>query len=286
MWAKPNKSLDASGTSGLVVDNLSVTWLSPAASTQSLYRFAMLRSFFITIALVVTPALSLAQNESRNPAEKLHHDGYNLFIQRDYRKALEAFQKELPLRRAMHDTSGEAWSLNQIGECYSSLSEWKPALHNYTQALALFKQVKDSHGEARTLHGIATCQAALGNNVAALESLTALLPLVHSSEDRQWEGTVLGDIGLTYLALGKNETAFEYLNRRLAFERTQVNRVGEADALESLGSAYQSLGNKLKALDSYRDALSILMALSQTMTSDHLTTEIAQLKGVIAKLER
>ena len=32
----PNKSLDASGTSGLVIDNLSVTWLSPAASTQTL----------------------------------------------------------------------------------------------------------------------------------------------------------------------------------------------------------------------------------------------------------
>jgi hypothetical protein len=28
-----NKSLDASGISGLVIDNLSVTWLFPAAST-------------------------------------------------------------------------------------------------------------------------------------------------------------------------------------------------------------------------------------------------------------
>src|SRR5438132_14190134 len=32
--ARSNKSLDASGTSGLVIDNLSITWLSPAASTQ------------------------------------------------------------------------------------------------------------------------------------------------------------------------------------------------------------------------------------------------------------
>jgi hypothetical protein len=32
----PPNSLDASGTSGLVIDNLSVTWLSPAASTQPL----------------------------------------------------------------------------------------------------------------------------------------------------------------------------------------------------------------------------------------------------------
>jgi hypothetical protein len=35
----PNKSLDASGTSALVIDNLSVTQLSPAASTQPLYGF-------------------------------------------------------------------------------------------------------------------------------------------------------------------------------------------------------------------------------------------------------
>ena len=35
-FINPNavKSLDASGTSGLVIDNLSVTQLSPAASTQ------------------------------------------------------------------------------------------------------------------------------------------------------------------------------------------------------------------------------------------------------------
>jgi hypothetical protein len=32
--AKHNKSLDASGISGLAIDNLSVTRLSPAASTQ------------------------------------------------------------------------------------------------------------------------------------------------------------------------------------------------------------------------------------------------------------
>src|SRR5213595_1925896 len=33
-WARYNKSLDASGVSELVIDNLSVTWLTAAASTQ------------------------------------------------------------------------------------------------------------------------------------------------------------------------------------------------------------------------------------------------------------
>jgi hypothetical protein len=36
-----NKSLDASGTSGLVIDNLSVMWLLPAASTQPLDIFML-----------------------------------------------------------------------------------------------------------------------------------------------------------------------------------------------------------------------------------------------------
>jgi hypothetical protein len=34
-----NKSLDASGISGLLIDNLSVTQLSPAASTQTLCSY-------------------------------------------------------------------------------------------------------------------------------------------------------------------------------------------------------------------------------------------------------
>jgi hypothetical protein len=38
---KPNNSLDASGTSGFVIDNLNVAWWPPAASTQTLgvHRF-------------------------------------------------------------------------------------------------------------------------------------------------------------------------------------------------------------------------------------------------------
>jgi hypothetical protein len=40
LTAPSNKSLDASGISGLVIDNLTVTKLSPAASTQTLGGFA------------------------------------------------------------------------------------------------------------------------------------------------------------------------------------------------------------------------------------------------------
>jgi len=264
-----------------------VARLTPPLDRFSISQRQMLRTIFITFALLASTALTRAQNETlTQQADRLDQDGYNFSIQRDYRKALESFQKELPLRRTMHDTSGEAWSLNQIGESYSSLDECKSALDNYNQALPLFRRLKDLHGEARSLHGIASCQSRLGDKAAALENLKALLPLVHSTQDRGWEGTVMGDIGVTYLALGNNASAFDYLNKRLEFERAQGSSVGEADALESLGRAYQSVENKPKAIDSYRGALSILLKLSDTMTSDHLTVEIKQLKDTIAKLDR
>ena len=41
---RSNKSLDASGASGLVIDNLSLTWLSSAASTQTFARIAILKT--------------------------------------------------------------------------------------------------------------------------------------------------------------------------------------------------------------------------------------------------
>ena len=41
---RANKSLDASGTSGLVIDNLSVTWLFAAASTQTFARITILKT--------------------------------------------------------------------------------------------------------------------------------------------------------------------------------------------------------------------------------------------------
>ena len=50
--ARYNKSLDASGTSGLVIDNLSLTWLSPAASTQPLCCF--LNVTFVSVQRLIT----------------------------------------------------------------------------------------------------------------------------------------------------------------------------------------------------------------------------------------
>jgi hypothetical protein len=58
--APPNKSLDASGVSGLVIDNLSLT-LSPAASTRSFGVRLNMKSSLLLIFLLATCSDVLAQ---------------------------------------------------------------------------------------------------------------------------------------------------------------------------------------------------------------------------------
>ena len=60
--SRPNNSLDASGTSGLVIDNWSVTWLSPAASTQPLGRAP---SFTVVQLLVAAQLMGKAFGVTR-----------------------------------------------------------------------------------------------------------------------------------------------------------------------------------------------------------------------------
>ena len=77
---RDNKSLDASGTSGSLIDNLSVTRLSPAASTQTFDASCRKQTMkaavaFFLIVLIIAPT-GAGQNRKRLPHVC---DGYSLF---------------------------------------------------------------------------------------------------------------------------------------------------------------------------------------------------------------
>jgi outer membrane protein assembly factor BamD (BamD/ComL family) len=71
----------------------------------------------ILLASLISLSASAQSKASSDPrtqeAENLHQAGYRSFLERDYKKALEAFQKELPLRQAVNDPVGAGWALNQ-----------------------------------------------------------------------------------------------------------------------------------------------------------------------------
>ena len=52
-------------------------------------------------------------------------------------KALEKFNEALPILQAVGDRSGEAATLNNIGEVYRSLGETQKALEKFNEALPI-----------------------------------------------------------------------------------------------------------------------------------------------------
>ncbi|MDT9257693.1 MAG: tetratricopeptide repeat protein, partial [Limnospira sp. PMC 1254.20] len=68
--------------------------------------------------------------------------------------ALDYYNQDLPLSRAVVDRGGEATTLNNIGLVYASLGEKQTALDYLNQALPLSRAVEDRGGEATTLNNI------------------------------------------------------------------------------------------------------------------------------------
>lgn len=84
------------------------------------------------------------------------------------KRALEYYEKALPLSRQVGDRSGEATTLNNIGRVYSALGEKKKALEYYEKALPLLRDIGDGWHMAILLANIGSVQADLGNPAEAI----------------------------------------------------------------------------------------------------------------------
>jgi tetratricopeptide (TPR) repeat protein len=68
---------------------------------------------------------------------------------------LDFFNQSLPIVREVKDRSGEATTLNNIGQVYSEIGQPQKALDVFNQALPIEREVKNRSGEATTLSNIA-----------------------------------------------------------------------------------------------------------------------------------
>src|SRR5215510_3284742 len=93
-----------------------------------IFLVAMLASSLFSLSAGESHALVQDQKPSSAAAqaaeaENLNKAGYNFSLQRNFKKALDSYLSELPLRRATSDKLGEAWALNLIGETYRNLDD-------------------------------------------------------------------------------------------------------------------------------------------------------------------
>jgi CHAT domain-containing protein/Tfp pilus assembly protein PilF len=219
-------------------------------------------------------ALPLLQavGDRRVEAATLNNMGYVYDSLGEKQKALEYYDRALPLLQAVGDRGGESATLNNIGGVYYLLGEKQKALEYYDRALPLFQAVEDRDGEATTLNNIGLVYSSLGEKQKALEYYDRALPLFQAVEDRDGEATTLNNIGLVYSSLGEKQKALEYYDRALPLVQAVGYRGGEAATLYNLASLQRSQGNLKQALTLMDSAITIVENLRTEIGSQELRT--------------
>jgi CHAT domain-containing protein/Tfp pilus assembly protein PilF len=177
------------------------------------------------------------------------------------RKALEKFNEALPISRAIGASKVEIETLNYIGLIYWSLGEIQKAFEKFNEALPISRAAGDRSGEAISLNNIGGLYQAQGEMQKALEKFNEALPLRRAVGDRDGEAVTLNNIGGAYNSLGEIQKALEKYNEALPLRRAIGDRSGEAVTLNNIGQVYRSLGETRKALEKYNEALSIWRAV-------------------------
>ena len=179
----------------------------------------------------------------------------------EMQKALEKYNEALPIRRAVGDRPGEASTLSNIGAVYWSLGEMQKALEKYNEALPISRIVGDRTGEASTLSNIGVVYQSLGDSQQALEKHNEALPLRRAAGDHTGEASTLSSIGAVYESIGEMQKALEKYNKALLIRRAIGDRSGEAATLNNIGTVYNSLGEMQKALEKHNETLLIRRAV-------------------------
>ena len=172
-------------------------------------------------------------------------------------RALDYFQKALPILREVGNRGVEATVLSNIGTAYSALGDGLRALDYFQKALPILREVGNRGVEATVLSNIGTVYLEVGDGLRALDYFQQALPISREVDDRNVEAITLNNIGIVYSALGDKKRALEYYLQALPLLGEVRNRSVEAKTLDNVGRIYNALGDKKRALEYYLQALPI-----------------------------
>ncbi|MDY7002493.1 MAG: tetratricopeptide repeat protein, partial [Cyanobacteriota bacterium] len=194
----------------------------------------------------------------RQEAIRLIKEGTQLYQQgtkESLQKALQKWEKALPLLRKSDNKPGEAIVLTGIGKIYNDLGENQKALEFYKQSLLLSRQIGDKKIVATILNNIALLYNDLGEKQEALDYLNQSLSLSREVGDRKVETSNINNIGQIYSDLGEKQKALDYFNQSLLLSKEMGDKKIETATLNNIGAIYNDLGEKQKALNFYNQSL-------------------------------
>jgi CHAT domain-containing protein len=167
------------------------------------------------------------------------------------------------------DRSGEATTLNNIGEVYIGIGQPQRALEFFKKALPIVKEVGNRSGEATTLNNIGLVYRGIGQPQRALEFLNQALLIVQNVGDRSGEATTLNNIGEVYIGIGQPQRALKFFKKALPIVKEVGDRSGEASTLNNIGRAYRDTNRPTEAIANLEQAAKLTLQIRSDLVREN-----------------
>ncbi len=208
-----------------------------------------------------------AQGEFQK-AEQSHLNARRIFRSIDNLHVLRNFFNNInELSKVIR--SGEANSLEGLGDTYLSLNQSERAIDSYQQAAGIRRDILDFLGEAKNLLSLAATYEALGQHQKAIEyyqeCYSRLLMNRQQANSCIIMASCQNQIGFIRYKIGQNSRAIENHREALQIsqhtnifpEQTEALLTEQARALRGLGDIYERLGSYQQAIEYYEQAREI-----------------------------
>ncbi|MEZ4949439.1 MAG: adenylate/guanylate cyclase domain-containing protein [Saprospiraceae bacterium] len=181
-------------------------------------------------------------------AEALNTQGVSYGIRGNSPKALEYFQKSLPIREELGDQKGMANTNNNIGMIYRNQGDNTMAREYFQKGLAIVQELGNKKVIANTLNNIGLTYQDQGDFDKALEYFENSLVMQEELGNRQSIAVLLNNIGSISEKQNKYPKAMEYFQKSLKMRQELGDYQGVANSLNNIGILYKEEQEYSKAI--------------------------------------
>lgn len=210
----------------------------------------------------------------------------SLGIAQHSRNDVETLLTALTLFSEVHDATGEAIALRNLGQIDRIQGRPSNAVARYEQALTRFREVADEGGQAHVLSGLARAYLDLGDNSKAEVLAKEALALSQRLGNTRLQAQSLFRLGEVLVEAAQTIAARGVFQEALKLARPQGDRVGQAYALHGLGLAALECGDLEGAEVHFMEAIEICQTVNERNVQAQVTFGLGRIHDARGEYER
>ncbi|WP_036385128.1 tetratricopeptide repeat protein [Muricauda sp. MAR_2010_75] len=196
------------------------------------------------------------------------------YDQENYETALDYFDQALSVYRQTEDNLYQSYTLNNMGNTYSSMGETEAAIEHYQKSLVISKAFNYEDNTANVLANLGSTYRDMGKYDLALEHLLKALEISKTGNSMDNVASQLGEIGKTYVDRNEISKGISYLNESIVLADSVNAKNYELWALAYRAEAHKKNNDYKLAFEDQKR----YQALNDSLFNADKTKQIEQLR--------